>query len=71
MRMIFGGHTDKYDYHVVGLNQNFLKSFLANAGFTNIQKVHQFSFFSDTSSQLFKGVPISLNMIAEKPIHSC
>ena len=32
MRMIFGGHIDQYDYHLVGLNQetgqNFLENFL-------------------------------------------
>jgi FkbM family methyltransferase len=70
MRMIFGGHTDKYDYHLVGLNQDFLMSFLDNAGFANIQKVHHFSFFNDANCQLFKGGPISLNMIAVKPLHS-
>ena len=70
MRMIFGGHTDKYDYHVVGFNQDFLMLFLANAGFANIQKVHHFGFFNDASCLVFKGVPISLNMIAVKPIHS-
>jgi FkbM family methyltransferase len=70
MRMIFGGHIDRYDYHAVGLNQDFLTSFLANAGFANIQKVHHFGFFNDTNALVFKGVPISLNMIAVKPIHS-
>ncbi len=68
MRMMFGGHIDKYDYHLVGLNQDFLKTFLFQAGFIHIRKVDNFGFFEDTSSQLFKGIPISLNMIAEKPI---
>lgn len=69
MRMIFGGHADKYDYHIVGLNQDFLTLVLANAGFVNIQKVHHFGFFNDNSSGLFKGVPFSLNMTAVKPGH--
>lgn len=67
MRMLFGGHIDKYDYHVVGLNEEFLTEFLATAGFVNIKRVPEFGLFNDTSSMLFKGVAISLNLIAEKP----
>jgi predicted SAM-dependent methyltransferase len=66
MRMIFGGHVDKYDYHVVGLNEEFLAGFLRSSGYVNIKKVPQLDRFNDTSSMLFKGVAISLNMIAEK-----
>jgi len=66
MRMIFGGHVDKYDYHVVGLNQDFLESFLYSSGYVNIRRVQYFGLFADTSSKVFKGVSISLNMIAEK-----
>jgi len=65
--MIFGGHMDKYDYHIVGLNQEFLTNFLRNSGYVNIKKVKNFGLFDDTSSMIFKEVPISLNMIAEKP----
>lgn len=68
MRMMFGGHVDKYDYHLVGLNQDLLTLFLVHAGFKHIQKVCDFGFFEDASRQLFKGVHISLNMIAQKPI---
>jgi predicted SAM-dependent methyltransferase len=67
MRMIFGGHVDKYDYHVVGLNEEFLTEFLKMAGFINFRKVPGFGLFNDTSSWKFKGVAISLNVIAEKP----
>src|SRR3989344_5559810 len=28
MRMIFGGHVNRHDYHVVGLNEDFLAAFL-------------------------------------------
>ena len=66
MRMIFGGHVDKYDYHIVGLNEEFLTEFLNAAEYVNIRKVQKFGYFNDTSSMLFKGVAISLNMIAEK-----
>ena len=67
MRIIFGGHLDKYDYHVTGLNQEFLTEFLNLAGYVNIRRVPEFGLFQDASSTTFKGVPISLNMIAEKP----
>lgn len=67
MRMIFGGHIDKYDYHVVGLNEEFLAEFLKISGYVNLKKVHEFGLFDDTSSMLFNGVAISLNIIAEKP----
>lgn len=66
MRMIFGGHLDQYDYHVVGLNEDFLTEFLTAAGYVNISRVKDFGLFDDTSSMLFKDVAISLNMIAEK-----
>jgi len=66
MRMMFGGHLDKYDYHYVGLNGEFLHSYLHYAGFTNIKKVKEFDLFSDDSKSTFKGIPISLNVVAEK-----
>jgi len=67
MRMIFGGHVDEYDYHIVGLNEEFLSHFLGNSGFMNIKRVKDFGLFNDTSTMIFKGVHISLNVIAEKP----
>jgi predicted SAM-dependent methyltransferase len=67
MRMIFGGHIDEYDYHQVGLNQEFLTHYLAQAGFCNMQRVQEFGLFEDTSAMQFKGVSISVNMVAEKP----
>jgi predicted SAM-dependent methyltransferase len=67
MRMLFGGHTDAYDYHVVGLNEEFLDMFLTQAGFTGIRRVENFGLFEDASTIQFKGMPISVNIIAEKP----
>lgn len=67
MRMIFGGHMDEYDYHVVGLNEEFLAYFLNESGYVNITRVKEFGLFEDTSSMMFNGVLISLNLIAEKP----
>jgi predicted SAM-dependent methyltransferase len=66
MRILFGGHIDKHDYHVVGLNMEFLTHFLSEAGYVNIRRVNDFGLFDDTSSQRFNDIPISLNVIAEK-----
>ncbi len=65
--MMFGGHADQYDYHVVGLNEDFLTEFLSGTGFVNIRRVDGFGLFTDTSTFTFMRIPISLNMIAEKP----
>lgn len=67
MRMLFGGHVDRYDYHQVGLNEEFLRTFLRSAGYVNIRRVDDLGFFDDTSRMVFAGVAISLNMISEKP----
>lgn len=64
MRMIFGGHIDRYDYHLVGLNFDFLCQFLGEAGFTAVQRVPSHGLFDDTSDLRVGGVPISLNVIA-------
>jgi len=66
MRMIFGGHMDKYDYHLVGLNEEFLTYYLEISGFSNIRRVTDFGLFQDTSRTQVKGISISLNMIAVK-----
>jgi predicted SAM-dependent methyltransferase len=68
MRMMFGGHDDEFDYHVAGLNEEFLTRFLADAGFANIRRVKDFGLFKDTSALEFAGERISLNLTAEKPI---
>ena len=67
MRMIFGGHGDQYDYHVTGLNEEFLTVFLRSAGYISITKVDTFGLFDDTSNMVYKDVRISLNLIARKP----
>ena len=67
MQMIFGGHQDKYDYHCVGLDVEFLGGFLHMAEFVNVRRVEIFGIFNDSSALRFKGKLISLNMIAQKP----
>lgn len=66
MRMMFGGHTDLFDYHQVGLNWEFLTHYLAEAGFCTIRRVSEFGLFNDTSGTPFKGQLISLNLVAER-----
>ena len=66
MRMMFGGQTDKYDFHFFGWNISFLKGYLIGAGFKNVEKVKTFSLFKDTSDYAPYGEPISLNVIAYK-----
>jgi predicted SAM-dependent methyltransferase len=67
MRMIFGGHIDKHDYHLVGLTEEFLTEYLSASGFIGMRRVAGFGLFNDTSTLAIHGVPISLNMIAGKP----
>jgi len=43
MRMMFGGHMDKGDYHQVGLTEEFLVSFLMSAGFAEARRVISFN----------------------------
>ena len=66
MRLMYGGQTDKYDFHYFGWNISFLKGYLIGAGFKNIEKVNTFSLFKDTSDYAIQGQPISLNVIAYK-----
>jgi len=66
MRMIFGGHVDRYDYHLSGLDMSFLDVFLREAGFVNVRRTKSFGLFQDTSDMVFKGVSISLNVLADK-----
>lgn len=65
-RMMFGGQVEPYDYHKVGLSFEFFRSFLKDAGFRDIRRVQEFGLFDDTTNLKFKGVRISLNVIATK-----
>ena len=66
LRMIFGGQTDRFDFHYFGWDYNLLKSILEKVGFNKIEKVKTFSLFKDTSDLAPYGFPISLNLIAYK-----
>jgi predicted SAM-dependent methyltransferase len=66
MRMMFGGQEDAHDFHFVGFNEHFLRSFLAQAGFAHVQRVESLGIFQDTSDFRPYGIAISLNLIATK-----
>lgn len=66
MRMMFGGQTDPFDFHYVGLNAEILMDYLGAANFKFCKQVEDFGLFNDTSSFRPYGVPISLNLIAYK-----
>ena len=66
MRMVFGGHIDQYDYHLAGLDENYLLQQLEHAGFSSIRRVHGFNLFQDASVMQVLGVPISLNVVATR-----
>jgi predicted SAM-dependent methyltransferase len=68
MRMIFGGHVDRHDYHLVGLNEEFLTGYLQVAGFMEMRRVERFGLFQDMSSLRLRDVPISLNVVAMKAL---
>ena len=66
IRMMFGGHTNEYDYHCVGLYPDIMNGFLAEAGFQRVKQVEDLGVFKDTSLLRVGGVLISLNVIAFK-----
>jgi hypothetical protein len=45
-----------------------LGTLLHDAGFREIERVEKFGVFQDTSELRFSDTPISLNMIARKPV---
>ena len=65
-KLRIGGHVDRYDYHVVGSNEEFLGYFLNVSGYVNIQRVRGICLFDDANATMFKEVPVGLNMVAEK-----
>lgn len=70
--VIFGGQSTRYDFHKTGFNAYWLKQYLEEAGFKNIQEYDAEIFlqqFGVQDSSLYKkgfGEYISLNMIANK-----
>ena len=67
VKMMFGAQADDADFHHVGLNEGIFREFLAQAGFSDIERIGEHGLFNDTSTAVFRGRPISLNMVARKP----
>ncbi len=65
MCMMYGGQSDRYDFHKIGITRDFMLASLARSGFREIQIVQNFGVFQDGSMMVFHGTPISLNMIAK------
>jgi predicted SAM-dependent methyltransferase len=66
MRMMFGGQTDEYDFHYIGLSHEFMLDFFQAAGFSDVRKVDSFGLFNDTSDYRPYDTAISLNLVARK-----
>ena len=66
MRLMFGGHTNKYDYHYVGLYADSLKDILTITGFREIRQVEDFGIFDDASRFCVGDILISLSIITLK-----
>lgn len=68
MVYVFGGQVDPYDFHKIGLTEEFLTRYLNLAGFTDLQRVDEFDLFEDASSMKLGTYYLSLNMIATKSL---
>ncbi len=71
LRMMFGGHCDKDDYHYIGFDIDILGEFLNSAGFARMKKVKTFGIFNDTSNLRVADILISLNVIVFKEDEDC
>lgn len=68
MRMLFGGQSNDYDFHQVGLNFEILSLYLRSNGFYQIRRIDNFGYFKDSSRKVHAGIQISLNIRARKRI---
>ena len=66
MLIMFGGQVDEYDFHHVGIWEEFLAHYLNQFGFTSFERVDVFGLFDDFSEYRVAGELISLNMVATK-----
>ncbi len=64
-KMFYGAQSDMFDYHFVGFDEDLLTYFLHQAGFCEIERVGNFNLFQDTSTMVFNGYTVSLNMAAK------
>ncbi len=65
---IFGAQVDAYDFHKIGLTEEFLTRYLSLAGFANMERVEEFGLFDDASCMKLGTYYLSLNMVATKSL---
>lgn len=66
MRALFGSQTDEADFNHIGLNLDFLRDYLRDAGYSDVELVASFGLFADASEANVGGIPISLNLVVVK-----
>ncbi len=66
MRMLFGGQSNKYDFHYAGLNMEILSDYAQKSGLKISRRVRRFGLFPDHSDYQFAGKFISLNVVLVK-----
>ncbi len=66
LEMFFGDHINEFAYHLAGFDEAILADHLRRAGFHSIRRVHSFGLFEDSSEMQVFGMPVSLNLIAQK-----
>lgn len=64
--IIFGGHTNEYDYHVYGYDKEILSKLLVSSGFVNVCSVEDFGIFNDCSKLKINDRILSINLEATK-----
>ena len=63
--MIYGGQTNSDDFHFTGFDRAIMQQYLEGAGFCEITPRDDFGLFEDGSRMAFKGVSVSLNLVAK------
>jgi len=68
--IMYGGQSNKYDYHFFGYSFLIIEKMLKSIGFKDIKRFNPddltFKDFVDASSAVVEGVPVSLNIMATK-----
>ena len=67
LSIIYGGQKDEFDYHKTGYTFELLEELLLGVGFCSVQRVKEFDLLpDDTSSKMYQGEYISLNVKAHR-----
>lgn len=66
MRMLFGQQLDIHDFNRIGLNEDFLRDYLQDSGFTSVERVESLRKFDDISELRIEGHCASVNLVAIK-----